>query len=141
MRTFVQTRSTGVSRTAAQQPRTIAALPSPARAGTGVGGWSYAKIAVSADVSPRLQRRLRVGSIADPLEHEAERIAKKLIRMPDPQTATNASAVGMARGIHCGGPARPAQRMKMKRSPARSPRPVAIFCAPPMDRRPRSRAS
>ncbi|HEX3346935.1 MAG TPA: DUF4157 domain-containing protein [Acetobacteraceae bacterium] len=36
-----------------------------------------------------------MGSIADPLEHEAERIAKKLIRMPDPQTATKASAVGM----------------------------------------------
>jgi hypothetical protein len=67
-------------------------------------GWDFGKIAVLASdetsrgaqlppVAPRplvLQRQLSVGEVDDPLEHEADRIADHVMRMPDSAASTNA---------------------------------------------------
>jgi hypothetical protein len=44
---------------------------------------------------PRLQTKLIVGQVDDPLEHEADRIAGQVMRMPDPAPATLRVDTGM----------------------------------------------
>ena len=94
MRAIVRTASPAVRQPAIRHSA-IAASPAPARSAGGARGWSFANIPVSARVPPRLQRRLTVGSTNDPLEHEAERVADRIVDMlPGPQPAAAASPGG-----------------------------------------------
>jgi Domain of unknown function (DUF4157) len=62
--------------------------------------------AIAADASPSpgrprvpqgLQRKLMVGSASDPLEHEADRVAEKVMRMPTPLLPVGAGPVRLGR--------------------------------------------
>ena len=53
-------------------------------------------------LATRVQRKLTVGAPNDPLEHEADRVADQVMRMPDP-------AARVAAGEHLPGTARPAE--------------------------------
>jgi hypothetical protein len=65
-------------------------------------------------ITPRIQSRLEIGSVNDPLEAEADRVADHVLRMPDPALAASSpaplsssqtSTVGAASAVLCGGPA------------------------------------
>jgi hypothetical protein len=59
--------------------------------------------------APRLpiQAKLEVGAVNDPLEHEADRVADRVMRMPEPQAVPAPEAFGrtegMQRACSCGG--------------------------------------
>ena len=44
-----------------------------------------------------LQAKLAVGSTNDPLEHEADRVAEKVMRMPDPAPVSQAAPLQLSR--------------------------------------------
>ena len=46
---------------------------------------------------PGVQRRLVVGQIDDPLEHEADRIAEQVMRMPDPEASITGTQPQLSR--------------------------------------------
>src|SRR5262249_8216864 len=54
---------------------------------------------VAAPALPRvaLQRKLAVGAVDDPLEHEADHVADKVMRMSDPLPVPRASALRISR--------------------------------------------
>ena len=53
-----------------------------------------------AQPAPLIQTKLRVGAVDDPLEHEADRLADRVMRMPEP-TVQRACCAGCASGGAC----------------------------------------
>jgi hypothetical protein len=49
------------------------------------GGWDLSRVPVRNDPPVRIQAKLTVGQTDDPAEHEADRIADQIMRMPEPQ--------------------------------------------------------
>jgi hypothetical protein len=45
----------------------------------------------------RLQAKLKVGAVNDPLEHEADRVADQVMRMPDPGAAMTSAPPQVSR--------------------------------------------
>src|SRR4029453_1725944 len=50
-----------------------------------------------------IQRKLTIGSVDDPLEHEADRVAEQVMRMPAPGEPIGSSAPLVQRKCACGG--------------------------------------
>ena len=60
-----------------------------------------------------LQRKLTIGSVDDPLEHEADRVADRVMRMPDPASAAIDSGMAKSAPQRAGGSeAEPGQRLQ-----------------------------
>ena len=47
--------------------------------------------------TPRIQAKLEIGAVDDPLEHEADRVAERVMRMPDPALVVRASPQRISR--------------------------------------------
>jgi hypothetical protein len=86
----------------AQEPERLAAELERASAGIGPQ-WSFGEIPVlepgGAPPPPqvRLQRKLAVGSVDDPLEREADAVADAVVRMPDSALAVSAAPPQVSR--------------------------------------------
>ena len=82
-----------------------------------------------------LQKKLTIGAVKDPLEHEADRVADRVMRMPDPApvSTSSASADTLQRKCSCGGSGGgtcdECQNKKLQRSATTS---AATGFAPPM---------
>jgi hypothetical protein len=74
---------------ATRAPRSFAAIPV----------FAPGERAAVASAAPRiaLQRKLAIGEVNDPLEHEADRVAERVMRMPDPLAATTRSGAPVLR--------------------------------------------
>ena len=101
-----------------------------ARGATSGASWDFSKISVfpperanrtqpssrtaAAPLPGAIQAKLAVGSVDDPLEHEADRVADQVMRMPDADLAIGTSPPGLAAN------ARPARKKtgNCKRSPS-----------------------
>jgi hypothetical protein len=68
-----------------------------------------------------LQRTLQIGRTDDPLEHEADRVAREVLRMPAPARRDGRCACGGSPGPDGECPACKAERLGLRRSPARQP--------------------
>ncbi|MGO9236993.1 MAG: DUF4157 domain-containing protein [Methylocella sp.] len=73
-------------------PRSIAAIPA-------LAPQKQEEAASSARLSPPflLQRKLAIGAVDDPLEHEADRVADQVMRMPDPELSFGAAPPQVSR--------------------------------------------
>ena len=60
-------------------------------------GTRPAQRAVPARPAPCLQRKLAVGRVDDPLEHEADRVAEEVVGMPTSETTTTPSPARVSR--------------------------------------------
>jgi Domain of unknown function (DUF4157) len=74
---------------------------------TGGGGSSGATRHVELPPPLRIQAKLEVGAADDPLEHEADRVAEQVMRMPDtgavaPPAAAGGGTAGVRRKCSCG---------------------------------------
>ncbi len=80
-----------------------------------------------------LQKKLAIGAVNDPLEHEADRVADRVMRMPDPAPVSTSSAGAntLQRKCSCGGSGscEECQKKKLQRSATTS---AATGFAPPM---------
>src|SRR5277367_1891573 len=74
-----------------------------------------------------LQKKLAIGAVNDPLEHEADRVADRVMRMPDPAAVgtsaagtSSASAITLQRKCSCdgsgGGSCEECKKKKLQRS-------------------------
>jgi Domain of unknown function (DUF4157) len=57
----------------------------------------HAPISVAPPLQPGLQRKLVVGQVNDPLEHEADHVADQVMRMPDASLTIGAAPMGLSR--------------------------------------------
>lgn len=88
----------------------FADLPAAAQSGNGAslfGNGSYSESPGARTASSRplfLQAKLEVGAANDPLEHEADRVAEQVMRMPDASAAAvSLEQPGVLRKCSCGG--------------------------------------
>ena len=74
----------------------------PSRAPGPAGSWDFGKIPISppgrtgpahsaASLPGVIQRKLAIGRVDDPLEHEADRVADRVMRMRDPEISTTSA--------------------------------------------------
>lgn len=80
-----------------------AATPDYALQWTGASPvWNFSTIPVSrAPIS--IQPKLQIGAVDDPLEREADDVAGRVMRMPDPSPVISNAATGVQRKFSCGG--------------------------------------
>jgi hypothetical protein len=81
--------------------RATSPLPMSQRPAAGVGSVAPASVQTSArpsqvavlpsPVRSAVQLKLAIGSVDDPLEHEADRVADQVMRMPDPRLSIAAA--------------------------------------------------
>jgi hypothetical protein len=76
-----------LSRTAAAPSRTP--VPQQATGADWRAGFDFSAVPVRHYPSLRIQPKLAVGQSDDPLEHEADRLADQVMRMPEPQAKTH----------------------------------------------------
>jgi outer membrane protein OmpA-like peptidoglycan-associated protein len=80
----------------------------PDRAPGPAGSWDFGKIPTfppgrtgpahsAASLPGVIQRKLAVGRVDDPLEHEADRVADRVMRMPDPEISTTSAPLQISR--------------------------------------------
>lgn len=84
--------------------------------------------AVPARAAPPQQAPIEIGRTDDPAEHEADRVAAELLRMPDPHAALRRCACGGSAGPDGECAACKAKRPELQRSPAGS----TVGAAPPI---------
>jgi outer membrane protein OmpA-like peptidoglycan-associated protein len=80
----------------------------PNRAPGCAGSWDFGKIPISppgrtgpahsaASLPGVIQRKPSIGRVDDPLEHEADRVADRVMRMPDPEISTTSAPLQISR--------------------------------------------
>jgi outer membrane protein OmpA-like peptidoglycan-associated protein len=80
----------------------------PNQAPRPTGSWDFAKIPIvppgrtgpahsAASLPGVIQRKLAIGRVDDPLEHEANRVADRVMRMPDPEISTTSAPLQISR--------------------------------------------
>jgi Domain of unknown function (DUF4157) len=84
--------------------------------------WDFSKISVLSPLTAPplpggIQAKLAVGPVDDPLEHEADRVADQVVRMPDPGLSLPSTAAQINRKCSgCEGDDVEAQRLRMKQA-------------------------
>ena len=107
-----------------REARRAAPAPSPAvqrRPVPGAGQClgNQARLRKQSAAPLRLQTKLEVGAANDPLEHEADRVADQVMRMPDPAFSVSDAPLGLARQCTaCGEEEQAMQRMPAAAAPA-----------------------
>ena len=76
-----------------------------------------------------LQPKLAIGAVNDPLEHEADRVADQVMRMPDPDLSIAAARPHLSR--KCAACEEKVEAQKLQNNPAGSAEP-AVSAAPPI---------
>jgi hypothetical protein len=78
-----------------------------------------------------MQAKLAIGSVDDPLEHEADRVADQVMRMPDPALSIASASVQLSR--KCAACEEEEKAKKLKTKPAGSAEPAAGAAPPIVD--------
>lgn len=125
-------RVAGMIRRSRQQVTAVAPRPSrahpPARAVSGAAGGSVRQISTAPERAAArrpwvfLQAKLEVGGVDDPLEHEADRVADQVMRMPDPGVSATAPPQVSRKCAAC--EEEGDEELQTKRTPSSSAEPV-----------------
>ena len=117
-----------LNRPASRRPSSqIPVTSRPPAASTAAPGTSHSSLSLP---PLPLQRKLAIGATNDPLEHEADRVADRVMRMPDPaaiQPPTSAAINSIQRKCSCGGTCESCKEASKKKLQRVSTHPVPEF--------------